>query len=276
MARANPKTRRTQWARASATQIQQPAPTTPNNPVGGATAQQINQILQNAQQAQDDGSLDNVIPQSLDALTQMSDSQLAQLVNMSKSIDMPYHLNDVQNDTQKFVFAIGLNEAPQVLQGQAFDNYLRQNNIPRSQILSRSISGGTINVNGTQFNQSPQQVAQQIMYGKYNYVGGKRGGNAYGNGTYFDMNGGRATGYGGSNAVTINAVLSPNARTRDYYQLYNKAQQFRASHPQVARATGSLSDNNISNYALMMGYNVITNGSGYYNVIDRSAIVVRG
>ena len=275
MARSNPKTRRTVLTARNPQPNPQPTRSTFSN-----MQATVNQILQNAQQAQDDGDLDNVIPQSIDALTQMTDSELAQVVRDSKNIDMPYHLRDVSNDTQKFVFAIGLNDKPQVLQGQAFDDYLRDNNIPRSHIMSRSVNGGTVNVNGTSFNQTPQQVIQQMLYGKYNYIGGKRGGNAYGNGAYFSMNGGANTGYGNN---TINAVLSPSARTISLRNLQSQVPKWQASHPLATRAIGRLTNDNYSIYALCMGYNVITDGDSayyahddYHNVIDRGAIICRG
>ena len=267
MARAGAKVRRV------LNTVPNPQPTNPNPINSGGSQATINQILQNAQQAQNDGSLDNVIPQSIDALTKMTDDEIAQIARDSKNIDMPNHLKDVDNDTQKFVFAIGLNAPPQVLQGQAFDDYLSDNNIPRSQILSRSVNGGTVSVNGTTFQQTAQQVIQQTLYGKYNYIGGKRGGNVYGNGTYFDMNGGGNTWYGGT---TVNAVLSPTARKISLSSLSSKVSKWQASHPKATRAIGRFTNDTYSIYALCMGYNVITDGGSYHNVIDRSAIVARG
>lgn len=270
MARTGPKPRYPKTGAQNPPPPPNPPSAPPNTPqnAGGPSVQQV---LQNAQDAQD-GDYGGVVPQSLDALTKMSDAQLAQVLRASKNIDMPNHLKDYDDPTQKFVFAIGLNEKPQVLQGTAFDQYLKDNNIPRSQILSRSVNGGTVNVNGTTFSLTPQQVIQSTLYGKFNYIGGKRGGQAYGAGTYFDMNGGGNTGYGGS---TMNAVLSPNARVISYSTLMNKIPAWRQSHPQAARLIGA-TYNSESIYALCMGYNVIKGHGGYHNVIDRSAIVAKG
>ena len=231
--------------------------------------QNVQQMVQNAQ----NNSTPPVVPNGLQNLTAMSDAQLASLFNASKSVQLPNHLNDAPDVTQKFVYTAGLNEKPQVLDKTAFQQYLQQNNIPRSQIMSRSVNGGTYNVNGIQYSLSPNQVTDLIKYGDLNYIGGKHGGQALGAGTYYDMNGGRNTGYAGG-ATTI-AVLSPAARTISRSNLDTLGQQFDRTHPQSARATGGYSVRNRSVYALAMGYNVITGGagSGYHNVIDRSAII---
>jgi hypothetical protein len=46
---------------------------------------------------------------ALDALTGMADAQLAQFFADSQQTDLPNHLGDVNDITQKFVFAAGLN-----------------------------------------------------------------------------------------------------------------------------------------------------------------------
>lgn len=222
-----------------------------------------------------------VQPNALTALSSMSDAQLAQLFTSSQQVSMPNHLSDVDDITQKFVYAAGLNEKPQVLDAAEFSKFMSDNNIPQSQIISRSINGGTLQSSAGRITQlSAQQVADMAMYSKLNYVGGKHGGQAYGAGTYFDMNGGGNTGYGGK---TLTAVLNPKtARVISLSDLRSKAAAFDRANPAFRRATGGFSmgfhNNNMSVYALAMGYNVIRSGSagsGYHNVIDRSALVYK-
>lgn len=251
------------------------APTPPINAANpGPQPQQnppqpnVQQMVQNAQNNQQPP----VVPNGVQNLASMSDAQLASLFNSSKSTQLPNHLNDAHDVTQKFVYTAGLNAKPQVLDKNAFNQYLKQNGISRSQILSRSVNGGSYTVNGIQYKLSPSQVTDLIKYGDLNYIGGKHGGQALGAGTYYDMNGGRNTGYAGG-ATTI-AVLSPSARPIDRSTLGRRAAAFDRTHPQFARATGGYNSRNMSVYALVMGYNVITaQGSGYHNVIDRSAII---
>lgn len=239
--------------------------------------QSLNQNIQNLQSnttnAPDDGT--PVVKGALTGLTQMTDDQLTQLFNASKNVDMPNHLSDVNDATQKFVYAVGLNEKPQVLDKAQFDKYLKDNNIAQKDILARTSGSANYSVNGTNIKLTPDQTLQLIKDGSLNYIGGKHGGQVYGAGTYFDKNGGRPTGYGGSNAQTMLAVLSNNAKPISKSQLASQTQQWVKTHPKFANAVGKFSSNNASIYALAQGYNVITDGGSYHNVIDRSALVVR-
>lgn len=227
-----------------------------------------------------------VTPMAGDKVSQMSDAQLAQLVMQSKNVDMPNFIGDVDDQTQKFVFTAGMNDRPQVLDDAEFNQFLADNNIPSSQIISRTVNPITYtNNDGTTVRLSSDDVIDILKYSRLNYVGGKRGGQGYGAGTYFDMNGGGPTDYGqGNGQKTVTAVLNPaTARIITDTQLEIKAAQFAKSHPQFAKAVGKYTparqqwyNNNMSIYALAMGYNVIKDStSDYHNIIDRRAIVYR-
>lgn len=220
-----------------------------------------------------------VQPAAVTNLSQMTDAQLAQLARQAQTIDMPNALNDVVDQTQRFVFAAGINELPTVLDDAAFKQYMIDNGIPQSQVLTRSVDPVTYkNNDGTAVRLSANDVIDMMKYSKLNYIGGKVGGQAYGAGTYFDQTGGRSTGYGNTTAT---AVLNPaTARVIDDRTLMSKAKAFSKSHPQFTRAVGAFStsfrNNNMSIYALAMGYNVIKDHyGGYHNVIDRSALVYK-
>lgn len=228
-----------------------------------------------AQQAPDTNNTP-VTPNAIDALTQMTDAQLAANYLAAQQATMPNHLSDRPDITQQFVFYNGINAKPQVLDSAAFSQFMQQNGIPQSNILSRSVNGGILNTSsGGQRTLTPKDVADMMMRSRLNYIGGKHGGQVYGAGTYFDMNGGGNTGYG--SGVTVNAVLNPRtAKIIGQHQLFNLAQTFDASHPQFAKATGGIQSSNQSIYALVMGYNVIKSDyNSYHNVIDRSALVYR-
>lgn len=247
----------------------QPLPQPPQQP-----KPQTNPI---AQQVPDDTNTP-VTPGALTALSQMTDAQLAQAFTASQKASMPNHLDDAADITQRFVFYNGLNDKPTVLDAAAFQQFMADNNISQGQVLSRSINGGTLKTSaGGSRNLTAKDVADMMMYSRLNYVGGKHGGQAYGAGTYFDMNGGRNTGY--ASGMTVNAVLNPKtAKIITDSALKKKAAAFDRSHPQFAKATGgyktSFYNNNMSVYALAMGYNVIKDSTGsYHNVIDRSALV---
>ena len=205
---------------------------------------------------------------TLAQIAAMTDDQLAQAVIDSRNVDMPNFLNDKPDPTQKFVYQVGLNGAPTVMDSATFNQFMKQNNIPQSQIISRSVSD-----NGPY---KASHIANIFRYSELNYIGGKHGGQMSGAGTYFDMNGGGNTGYG--YGATITGVLNPaTARVVDYNALMRKATTFAKTHPKFANAVGSIRNRNMSIYALAMGYDVISGGpvsSTYRNVIDRAAVVV--
>lgn len=237
------------------------------------------QAAQVVQQVPDDTNTP-VTPNALTALSQMDDAQLAQVFLASQQAALPNHLDDASDITQKFVFHNGLNDKPMVLDAASFKQFMADNNIQQSEVLSRSINGGVLKTSaGGKRNLTAKDVADMMMYSRLNYIGGKHGGQAHGAGTYFDMNGGGNTGYG--HGLTVNAVLNPaTAKVITSSALHAKAAAFDQAHPQFAKATGgynrSFRNNNMSVYALAMGYNVIKDSnSGYHNIIDRKALVYK-
>lgn len=224
-----------------------------------------------------------VVSNALANLVAMNDAQMAAVVNASKNADMPNFLKDVKDVTQSFVFQIGLNEKPLVLDATAFAQYMKDNNIPQKEVIARSVGGAHYtNADGTAVQMSPNEVNDITKYSKLNYIGGKHGGTSYGSGAYFEMNGGGNTGY--ASGATMEGVLNPKtAKVIEKYALMSQISSWSRSHPQTARAIGNVTSKNLSIYALCMGYNVITSGTAgihgrngdYYNVIDRSALVLK-
>lgn len=242
--------------------------------VQSAPSQQQAQPQNIAQQAPNAQNT-TVTANALNAISSMSDSQLANLVNQAQTAQLPNFLSDRDDLTQKFVYVAGLNEKPMVLDDTQFNQFLKDNNIPKSQILSRSMDDSSYtNAGGNTVKYKASQLFDMLKYSRLNYIGGKMGGKAYGAGTYLDRTGGnQRTGYG---SVTNDAVLNPKtAKVISKSNLLTQASRFASSHPQFARAVGSFSmRTNGSIYALAMGYNVIrSDHSGYHNVIDRSALV---
>lgn len=207
-------------------------------------------------------------------LSSMSDDNMAQLIRSSRNVDMPNHLADVHDRTQSFVYSAGLNEKPMVLDDAAFAQFMKDNKIPQSQILSRSVGGAQYTVNGTHIRMSSDQVTALYKDGSLNYVGGKYGGKVHGAGSYFDMNGGRNTGY--ASGSTMLGVLNPKTAKiiDDGSALQRAVASFKKSHPKTAKEIGALTNDTKAIYAACMGYNVIRAYS-YHNVIDRSATVIR-
>ena len=172
--------------------------TPPTNPLWQSATYMAQQAVQQAQQqnpqqqpAQLQTGNDTQTPAQATAtlamIANMTDDQLAAAILASKNVDMPNFLNDKPDATQKFVYQVGLNGLPTVLDANAFQQFMKDNNIPQKNILARSV-----NPSQTKYG-LPITTAQMINSFKtseYNYIGGKHGGQAYGGGTYFDKTGG--------------------------------------------------------------------------------------
>ena len=219
-----------------------------------------------------------------DMFNKMSDDELANALKISRNVQMPNHIADVSDDTQNFAYANKLNAKPTVLSDSDFDNFLKQNGISDSQILIREVNGATFNSGGIRYNLTANDITDMFKTSDINYIGGKRGGQAYGAGTYFGMEGRNgSTGY--ASGATMMAVLNPKtARVISRNKISSEWNKFIANKPKLAKEYNSRgSVGGMSVQALLMGYNVITsaynnssNSRGdYYNVIDRSAVVVR-
>lgn len=196
----------------------------------------------------------------------MSDDDLYNLYVSSRTVDMPNHLADVADETQRFVYKTQLNTKPQVLDSADFDKYLKDNKISSSEIMVRSLDSISYQSGGVHYKFSAGQLHDMTRYGIYNYIGGKNGGQVSGAGTYFERNGGYNTGYG---RTSMRGVLSKNAKVISRTDVDSKWRQFVSSRPKMAKTNPSMSVK-----ALMMGYNVVWNGRSYFNVIDRSAVVL--
>lgn len=256
-----------------------PINTTPNNLQPNVTVTPANQNNPNVQSQTPTAQNTPTTPAAVTNLTKMSDDELAALVYASQKAQMPNFLADYNSATQQFVFQAGVNEKPTVLNASEFAQFMQDNNIPQSQVMSRSVNNASYtNQQGYTVKYSGDQINNMLKHSRLNYIGGKQGGNCYGQGAYFDMRGGGQTGYGSN---TIEAVLNPKtAKVIEYGNAYKRAKAFAQSHPKFARAVGTLTDRTISIYALAMGYNVISEYSpsskrGYHCVIDRSALVIK-
>lgn len=224
-------------------------------------------------------------------LAAMDDSSLANVLKQAQNTGLPNQLDDIPDATQKFTFVAGVNEKPIVLDQAGFDQFMKKNGISKSEIMIREVNPvNYTNKSNTSVKMTAQDIVDMTLYSRYNYIGGKRGGQAVGAGTYFDMTGGRSSGYGNT---TITAVLNPKtAKVIDTTTLQRKVSTWRRSNPKSANQIDSLvsqiqserrsrginvrfsPDDALSIYAVAMGYNVIKDVS-YYNVIDRSALVIK-
>ena len=155
-----------------------------------------------------------------------------------------------------------MNAKPTLLDSQEFKQYMKDNNIPKSEMLTQSRG-------------NPNSLTS-YMTSDYNYLGGRNGGDVHGDGQYFAKTGGQNTGYGGH---SMNAVLNPKtAKVVNESQLQKIYDGFSPALKKVAgNRYGQLNPYMVATIA---GYNVIRVDKGYHAqlgytvVLDRSATVV--
>ena len=200
-------------------------------------------------------------------IKRMSDKDLALAVIESRKVVLPDCLNDVADVTQKFAYYIGLNSKPLVLDRKRFDEFMRDNNIPKNHIMSRVIRDDE--------RHTAQEYVEMLKHSEYNYIGGKYYGKPYGAGTYFEMNGGGMPKTAPRNVrdmpeTLISAVYNPaTAKPIDIYTLGMIVGDMGRYRPEFVNAIGPANpsilgeENNASIYALSLGANVITE---YYGV----------
>lgn len=183
----------------------------------------------------------------------MDMSQYNAYMRSLKDVDMPNFLNQ-SSQLQKFVYDAGVTDVPQVV------SQAQLNKLPGQKIYR------TVNSNydsTTDVGMRADQVARQTMDSTLPRVGD----GMYGDGFYFAASKNESKLYGSthrdvSRSAIMEAKLSSKAKVVNYSQLMSDYQNAGAQGDPAA-------------YALKKGYNVIyVPGSRYYNVLDRSALVM--
>lgn len=168
------------------------------------------------------------------------------------------------SETQLLVYALDLNDKPTVLDHDNFVQYVQDNGLTDEDIFTRSTHN--------------KETLTNWIYDDLNYIGGRFGGNKYGNGTYFAQTGGTEFSKFGNNS--INAVLKPNAKILDAskkWDIYNSLSE--TLQKAIGYWDGGFGEP-LSMMATILGYDAIRipNGGGrgkdYLCVINRSALIV--
>lgn len=204
---------------------------------------------------------------------QMDDNELHDFLISVNDTDVPDMLNT--HHLQRMVYALGLNSKPEIVSQKEFDD-LRNSGAVQ---VWRTVDPGTTQ-SGVPL--TAKQVNQMFVDGDLTYLG--RG--IHGDGLYFSdvKSGSLMYGMGGGRSSVVTGVINKNARIISEGSLRNMYDNYVNTHPRTRRALGfarshSTSDS-MSQFALLMGYNVISSyqggGETYYTVIDRSAISTTG
>lgn len=202
------------------------------------------------------------------AFVGMTDDEKADVITSMISQDVPDHLSDT--DFQKFIYNIGLNDRPDVVDDATLDSMSGTE-------LFRTVNNVYDRQNDISY--SADQIIKQIQAGRVTRTS-DNGGSVYGRGIYFadDKRGSSAYGNTRGNVkktAIVRAKINSNAKTISHSSASAGARAEIKSGSKLGKALRKCdSDSAVSIYAMSKGYNVITSGHGYYNVLNRNAITM--
>lgn len=206
---------------------------------------------------------------SLEKLNKLSGEKQADLLNKLSMIDIEYLPENLQigsddnefgDFTQKLAYFLHINEKPTVLGEDGFTEYMQNNNISQSDLITRAVTTG--------------DTLQSWMDDEENYISGRIGEHFFGYGSYFAHNNGKPLGgYGNS---FMNAIVSPDAKVLDL----NKLGELKRAIEKLPKEVQNIipdGEDGVSAIAMLAGYDAIqTYPDKYIVVINRGAIITDG
>ena len=203
-----------------------------------------------------------------DKFMAMTDDEKADFINANIKSDVPDHL--AKNDFQRFVYNSGLNEKPDVVDDATLDKMTGTE-------IFRTVNNVYDSKNDISY--SADQIAKQVMAGRVTRVS-DNGGSVYGRGIYFADGYGSSTSYGSSRGdvkktAVMRGKLNNNAKVVNYYTASQGVSKEISSGSKLGKVLRKAdSDSRVSIYAMAKGYNVISSGHGYLNILNRNAITM--
>lgn len=237
---------------------------------GGSTSGSGNiQPTPQAQQPQvDDTQQASAFSTDYNSFMAMSDDDKADVISNAVNQGVPDHLS--QSDFQKFIYNSGLNDKPDVVDDATLDSM-------NGTELWRTVNN--VYDRGNDISYSADQIAKQIMAGRVTRTS-DNGGSVYGRGIYFADNKSDSTMYGNTRGnvkktAQVRCKLNSNAKTINYYSAISGASSEVTKGTKLGKALKNCDrESQASIYAMAKGYNVITSGHGYYNILNRNAVTM--
>lgn len=198
----------------------------------------------------------------------MTDDQKAQAISSLASQDVPVFLAD--NDFQKFTYNLGLNDKPQLVDDSVLDTM-------NGTELFRTVNAVNDTTNRIRYN--ADDIASQVQRGSVTRVSDS-GGSAYGRGIYFADDYTESSYYGRSKGniqktAVVRCKLNSNAKVINHSKAVSGVQSEISKGTKLGKALSKCDRaSQTSIYAMAKGYNVITSGHGYYNILSRNAVTM--
>ena len=235
---------------------------------GGASLQQ-QQAPQQAQQPQVDNTQQaSAFSTDYNTFMAMTDDQKADVISNAVSQGVPAHLS--QTDFQKFIYNSGLNDKPDVVDDATLNSMTGTE-------MFRTVNSVYDRKNDISYN--ADQIARQVMAGRVTRTS-DNGGSVYGRGIYFATTQYGSASYGNTHGnvkktAQVRAKLNSNAKIIDHSNAVSGMRKEMASGSKLGKVLKNCDkDSAVSIYAMAKGYNVITSGHGYMNVLNRNAMTM--
>lgn len=231
-------------------------------------AQQIQQGQQTQQTQVDDTQQAQAMSAQYDAFMGMTDDQKADVIDSMIKQGVPAHLAD--NDFQKMIYNIGLNDKPQLVDDATLNSM-------NGTELWRTVNNVYDRKNDISY--TADQIARQVQAGRVTRVS-DNGGSVYGRGIYFADNKSDSAMYGNTRGnvqktAQIRCKLNSNAKVIRHSQATQGVTAEISKGTKLGKVLRKCDrDSQSSIYALAKGYNVITSGHGYYNILNRNAVTM--
>lgn len=203
-----------------------------------------------------------------DSFMKMSDDEKADMIDKLANQDIPSHL--ANNAFQKFIYNSQMNDKPQLVDDSALDSM-------NGTEMFRTVNNVYDNRNDLGY--SATEIAKQVQTGTITRVS-DNGGSLYGRGIYFADNYRDSIMYGMTTGnikktAVMRAKLNSNAKIISHDNAKNGAAAEIAKGSKLGKALSKVDyESQASLYALSKGYNVISNGRNYLNVLNRNAITM--
>ena len=222
-----------------------------------------------AQQAQVDNTQQaQAMSAQYDAFMKMNDDQKADVIDSMIKQGVPSHLAD--NDFQKMIYNIGLNDKPQLVDDATLNSM-------NGTELWRTVNNVYDRQNDISY--TADQIARQVQAGRVTRVS-DNGGSVYGRGIYFADNKTESSYYGNTRG-NVHKTAQIRCKLNSNANIINHSKAVQGANSEITKGTklGKVlakcdRHSQASIYAMAKGYNVITSGHGYYNVLNRNAVTM--
>jgi hypothetical protein len=208
---------------------------------------------------------------SYDAFMAMSDDDKADFISTNIKSGVPDHLAD--NSFQRFLYNSQITDKPDIVDDATLDTMTGTE-------IFRTVNYVDKKYNPAGIGYTAPQIANQVMKGTDTRVS-DTGGSVYGRGIYFADSYSHSTSMYGNTTGNVKATavmrakLNNNAKVISSTKAKFGARQEIASGSKLGKALARCdSDSQASIYAMSKGFNVISSGHGYFNILNRNAMTM--